>query len=396
MLANALSGVKVIDFTQVMAGPTCTMCMADLGADVVKVEAPTGDLSRALSPWVQGEGVPFLALNRNKRSIVLDLKQPEHRQAALQLVSQADVLVESFRPGVMARLGLDYPTVSSANPRLIYCSVSAYGQQGTAKDLPGVDGVLQAVSGLMSVTGAPGGEPCKVPVPVVDLITGYIATISVLAALTDRQRTGRGQHVEASMFASAIALQHTNFATYFADGQVPGPQGNAASYSTPNEALRCADGWIMVAAYHPARWQALCKVIGVPELACDPRFVDNKSRLQHRKELLRELEVHMHLHPRTFWLEQFAAADIICGPINDYAEVTQSAPFVEAALAETLLHPIAGALKMPRSMIGAVGELPRARRAAPTLGQHTREVLVELGLPHDSIEAVVAAGSQPT
>jgi crotonobetainyl-CoA:carnitine CoA-transferase CaiB-like acyl-CoA transferase len=396
MLANALSGVKVIDFTQVMAGPTCTLCMADLGADVVKVEAPVGDLARALSPWIQGEGVPFLALNRNKRSIVLDLKQPEHRQAALQLVSQADVLVESFRPGVMARLGLDYPTVSSANPRLIYCSVSAYGQQGTAKDLPGVDGVLQAVSGLMSVTGAPGGEPCKVPVPVVDLITGYIATISVLAALTDRQRTGRGQHVEASMFASAIALQHTNFATYFADGQVPGPQGNAASYSTPNEALRCADGWIMVAAYHPARWQALCKVIGVPELACDPRFVDNKSRLQHRKELLRELEVHMHLHPRTFWLEQFAAADIICGPINDYAEVTQSAPFVEAALAETLLHPIAGELKMPRSMIGAVGERTRARRAAPTLGQHTREVLVELGLPHDSIEAVVAAGSQPT
>jgi crotonobetainyl-CoA:carnitine CoA-transferase CaiB-like acyl-CoA transferase len=396
MLANALSGVKVIDFTQVMAGPTCTLCMADLGADVVKVEAPAGDLSRALSPWVQGEGVPFLALNRNKRSIVLDLKQPEHRQAALQLVSQADVLVESFRPGVMARFGLDYATVSSSNPRLIYCSVSAYGQQGTAKELPGVDGVLQAVSGLMSVTGAPGGEPCKVPVPVVDLITGYIATISVLAALTDRQRTGRGQHVEASMFASAIALQHTNFATYFADGQVPGPQGNAASYSTPNEALRCADGWIMVAAYHPARWQALCKVIGVPELACDPRFVDNKSRLQHRKELLRELEVHMHLHPRTFWLEQFAAADIICGPINDYAEVTQSAPFVEAALAETLLHPIAGALKMPRSMIGAVGERPRARRAAPTLGQHTREVLVELGLPHDSIEAVVAAGSQPT
>jgi crotonobetainyl-CoA:carnitine CoA-transferase CaiB-like acyl-CoA transferase len=395
MLANALSGLKVVDFTQVMAGPTCTLCMADLGAEVVKVEAPGGDLARALSPWIQGEGVPFLALNRNKRSIVLDLKQPEHRQAAQQLVAQADVLVESFRPGVMARLGLDFATVSSANPRLIYCSVSAYGQQGSAKDLPGVDGVLQAVSGLMSVTGAPGGEPCKVPVPVVDLITGYIAIISVLAALADRQRTGRGQHVEASMFASAIALQHTNFASYFADDQVPGPQGNAASYSTPNEALRCADGWIMVAAYHPARWQALCKVIGVPDLACDPRFVDNKSRLQHRKELLRELDAHMHKHPRAFWLERFAGADIICGPINDYAEVARSVPFVEAGLAETLLHPIAGELKMPRSMIGAVGERPQARRAAPTLGQHTREVLVELGLAHDSIDAVVAAGPQP-
>lgn len=393
MLANALSGLKVIDFTQVMAGPTCTLCMADLGADVVKVEAPTGDLSRALSPWVHGEGVPFLALNRNKRSIVLDLKQPTHRQAALQLVAQADVLVESFRPGVMERLGLDYATVAAANPRLIYCSVSAYGQHGAAKDLPGVDGVLQAVSGLMSVTGAPGGEPCKVPVPVVDLATGSFAAISILAALTQRQRTGLGQHVEASMFASAIALQHVSFASYFADGHAPDPQGNAAPYSTPNEALRCADGWIMVAAYHPARWQALCAAIGAPELASDPRFAENKDRLQHREALLRLLEARMLAHPRAFWLEQFAAVDIICGPINNYAEVARSAPFVDAALTETLQHPVAGALTLPRSVMGAVGERPQARRAPPTLGQHTREVLVELGMPPENIEAVIAADS---
>ncbi len=393
MLASALSGLRVIDFTQVMAGPTCTLCMADLGADVVKVEAPAGDLSRALSPWVHGESVPFLALNRNKRSIVLDLKQPPHRQVALELVAEADVLVESFRPGVMARLGLDYATVSAENPRLIYCSVSAYGQHGATKDLPGVDGVLQAVSGLMSVTGAPDGEPCKVPVPVVDLITGSFATISILAALADRQRTGLGQHVEASMFASAIALQHVSFASYFADGHVPGPQGNAAPYSTPNEALRCADGWIMVAAYHPARWQALCGAIGAPELAFDPRFAENKSRLQHRKTLLRLLESRMLAHPRAFWLEKFTAVDIICGPINNYAEVAQSAPFVEAGLTESVLHPVAGKLTLPRSVIGAVGERPQARRAAPTLGEHTREVLSEIGLAPAHIEAVVAASS---
>jgi crotonobetainyl-CoA:carnitine CoA-transferase CaiB-like acyl-CoA transferase len=369
--------------------------MADLGADVVKVEAPTGDLSRALSPWVHGEGVPFLALNRNKRSIVLDLKQPTHRQAALQLVAQADVLVESFRPGVMERLGLDYATVVAANPRLIYCSVSAYGQHGAAKDLPGVDGVLQAVSGLMSVTGTPDGQPCKVPVPVVDLVTGSLAAISILAALAQRQRTGLGQHVEASMFASAIALQHVSFASYFADGHVPGPQGNAAPYSTPNEALRCADGWIMVAAYHPARWQALCAAIGAPELAYDPRFAENRDRLQHRETLLGLLEARMLAHPRAFWLEQFAAVDIICGPINNYAEVAQSAPFLQAALTETLQHPVAGALTMPRSVIGAVGERPQARRAAPTLGQHTREVLDELGMPPADIEAVIAADSSP-
>jgi crotonobetainyl-CoA:carnitine CoA-transferase CaiB-like acyl-CoA transferase len=246
----------------------------------------------------------------------------------------------------------------------------------------------------MGVTGTAGGEPCKVPVPVVDLVTGYVAAISVLAALADRQRTGLGQYVEASMFASAIALQHTNFATYFADGKVPGPQGNAASYSTPNEALRCADGWIMVAAYHPARWKALCAVIGAPELACDPRYADNKSRLQHRKALLGDLEEHMLAQPRAYWLERFAAADIICGPINDYSEVVQSNPFVEAMLAETLMHPVAGKLTMPRCVIGAVGERPKARRVAPTLGQHTGEVLAELGWPVDSIKAVTATTSQ--
>lgn len=391
MLAKSLEGLRVIDFTQVMAGPSCTQYLADLGADVVKVEAPSGDLSRALSPWVQGEGVPFLALNRNKRGIVLDLKQQAHRLVASRLVAEADVVVESFRPGVMARFGLDHAAVSEENPRLIYCSVSAYGQHGAARDLPGVDGVLQAVSGLMSVTGAPGGQPCKVPVPVVDLVTGAFATISILAALAQRQRTGSGQHVEASMFASAIALQHVSFASYFADGHVPGPQGNAAPYSTPNEALRCADGWIMVAAYHPERWLALCTAIGAPELATDPRFADNRDRLRHREALLQLLESRMLAQPRAFWLEKFTAGDIICGPINDYAEVAQSAPFVEAALTESLLHPVAGAVKLPRSVIGAVGERPRARRAAPTLGQHTREVLGELGMPPEDIEAVIAA-----
>jgi crotonobetainyl-CoA:carnitine CoA-transferase CaiB-like acyl-CoA transferase len=250
-----------------------------------------------------------------------------------------------------------------------------------------VDGVLQAVSGLMSVTGAPGGEPCKVPVPVVDLVTGYLATMSVLAALVDRQRTGRGQHVEASMFASAIALQHANFATFFAQGEVPGPQGHAASYSTPNEALRCADGWIMVAAYHPARWEALCTAVGAPAMASDPRFADNASRLRNRESLVRELEVHMLPHPRAHWLERFTAADIICGAINDYAEVARSAPFVEAQLAESLNHPCAGTVTMPRSVLGAVGERPQARRPAPRLGEHTKEVLAEARLPQGAIDA---------
>ena len=395
MLAKSLERLKVVDFTQVMAGPTCTLCLADLGADVIKIESPSGDLARALSPWVRGESVAYMALNRNKRSVVLDLKRPDHRQAAQHLASTADVVVESFRPGVMARLHLDYATLAALNPRLVYCSVSAYGQLGTSRDLPGVDGVLQAVSGLMSVTGSPNGEPCKVPVPVVDLITGYLATISVMAALADRERTGRGQHVEASMFASAIALQHTNLATFFADGRVPGPQGHAAPYSTPNEALRCADGWIMVAAYHPARWEALCAVIGATDLAADPRFADNKSRLENRKAMLAELEKHMLPRTRAHWLERFTSADIICGPIHDYAEVTQSALFAEAELAETVLHPTAGAMKMPRSMVAAVGERPRARRSAPRLGEHTDEVFAECGMSPHRIDAAPGSPFTP-
>jgi crotonobetainyl-CoA:carnitine CoA-transferase CaiB-like acyl-CoA transferase len=378
MLANALNGLKVLDFTQVFAGPTCTLMLADLGAEVIKVEPPTGDLGRGLAPWVEGESIPFLAVNRNKSGIVLDLKRPEHVQAALELAARADVVVESFRPGVMDRLGLGYAALSAANPLLIYCSISAYGQDGAARGLPGVDGVLQAVSGLMSITGEAGGEPCKVTVPVVDVVTGYLASVCILAALAQRQRTGCGQHVESSMFASAVALQHANFASYFADGVVPGPQGSAAPYSTPNEALRCADGWIMVAAYHPARWQALCAAIGAPELANDPRFADNRSRLAHRAELLNELQRHMAAQPRAHWLKEFTAADIICGPINRYDEVVQSGPFVEASLAETLQHPRAGALTLPRSVLAAVGERPRARRAAPLLGEHTQQILAEL------------------
>jgi crotonobetainyl-CoA:carnitine CoA-transferase CaiB-like acyl-CoA transferase len=388
MLANALSGLKVLDFTQIVAGPTCTLLLADLGAEVVKVEAPGGDLARALSPWVQGESVPFLSMNRNKRGVVLDLKRADHAGVARDLAAQSDVVVESFRPGVMTRLGLDHATLSEANPRLIYCSVSAYGQQGTTSQQPGVDGVLQAVSGLMSITGAPGGGPCKVPVPVIDVVTGQMAAIAVLGALAERSRSGRGQHLDVSMFSSAIALQHASFAGFFAGDEVPAPQGSAAPYATPNEALQCADGWIMVAAYHPARWVAFCDILGVPELATDARFIDNKSRLAHRAELLCLLENRMRLHARSHWLEKLTAADIICGPILDYREVSESAPFVEAELAETILHPVAGPTTMPRSTLRAAGERPQTRRAPPTLGQHTAEILAELGYTTQDIEAM--------
>lgn len=372
MLNTAFNGLKVIDFTQVVAGPTCTMALADMGADVIKVEAPSGDLCRALPPFVGKESVPFMALNRDKRSVVLDLKNAVQRERAAALIAGADVLVECFRPGVMERLGLGYAAVKAINPRLIYCSISAYGQNSPDKDLPGVDGVVQAVSGLMSVTGMPDAPPSKVQVPVVDVVTGYLATISVLGALAQRQQDGLGQWLDISMFNSAIALQHLSFATYFHDGEVPQPQGSAAPYSTPNEALRCADGWIMVAAYHPARWKAFCEVLGIPALASDPRFADAGERLRRRTEVLALLEEQLVKRSKYEWLPLLQQADIICGPINDYREVVESSAFRSAALAESLLHPSAGPTTLPRSPFLAPGQ---ERRPAPRLGEHTNAVL---------------------
>ncbi|MEY4238079.1 MAG: hypothetical protein RL339_680 [Pseudomonadota bacterium] len=372
MLSGALKGIKVVDFTQVVAGPACTQTLADMGAEVIKIEAPGGDLCRALPPFPGGESLPFMVLNRDKQSVVLDLKDPAQVTQALALIDQADILVESFRPGVMERLGLGYETLRARSPRLIYCSISAYGQHSPDKGLPGVDGVIQAVSGLMSVTGLPDAEPCKVQVPVVDMVTGYLASISVLGALALRQREGVGQHLDVSMFGSAIALQQTGLATYLHDGLVPARTGSAAPYSTPNEALRCADGWIMVAAYHPARWQAFCRVLGVPELADDPRFAEAGVRLQNRAELVTLLEQSLMTRPKHEWLPLLYRADIICGPINDYREVTESAAFQTAALAETCMHPSAGELNLPRSPFRHPGS---HRRPAPRLGEHNQAVL---------------------
>jgi crotonobetainyl-CoA:carnitine CoA-transferase CaiB-like acyl-CoA transferase len=343
-----------------------------MGADVIKIEAPSGDLCRALPPFVGGESVPFMALNRNKRSVVLDLKDPAQLAQAVALIDTADIVVESFRPGVMDRLGLSYEMLRGRNPGLIYCSISAYGQNSPDKDLPGVDGVIQAVSGLMSVTGSADSEPCKVQVPVVDMVTGYLASISVMGALALRQRTEEGQHLDLSMFGSAIALQQLTLATYFHDGEIPARTGSAAPYSSPNEALRCADGWIMVAAYHPARWRAFCHVLGVPELADDPRFAKADVRLRHRGELVTALEQMLTTRSKHEWLALLHEADIICGAINDYGEVTQSGAFQAAALAEISVHPSAGELNLPRSPFRDPGSAPRP---APRLGENNHEVL---------------------
>ena len=390
MLSQSLNGLKVIDFTQIAAGPTCTMMLADLGADVIKIESLSGELGRAFVPWIDSESVTFMSLNRNKRSVALDLKNKDHLQICLELLLQADVVVESFRPGVMQRLGLGYEQLKENNPRLIYCSVSAYGQSGPWKDKPGVDGVIQAVAGLMSVTGSADAPPCKVQVPVVDIVTGYLASVSVLAALTQRGKTETGQHLDVSMFGSAVALQQSALAAYLADKIIPERIGSAAPYAAPNEALRCADGWIMVAAYQPARWKALCEVVGAPELLTDPRFMELAERIQNRAELVRALESRMLSQTKQAWIKALEAADIICGPINNYAEVVRAPPYVEANMSEHIEHSSVGLITMPRFSLKSIGELPAARRPPPRLGEHTREVLLAMGHSSSRIDTLLS------
>jgi crotonobetainyl-CoA:carnitine CoA-transferase CaiB-like acyl-CoA transferase len=390
MLSQSLSGLKVIDFTQIAAGPTCTMMLADLGADVIKIESPSGELGRAFVPWIEGESVTFMSMNRNKRSIALDLKNKDHLQICRELLLEADVVVESFRPGVMQRLGLGYERLQQTNPRLIYCSVSAYGQSGPWQDKPGVDGVIQAVAGLMSVTGSADAPPCKIQVPVVDIVTGYLAAVSVLAAITQRGKTGTGQHLDISMFGSAVALQQSALAAYLADQIIPERIGSAAPYAAPNEALRCADGWIMVAAYQPARWKALCEIVGAPELLTDPRFMELAGRIKHRAELVLALESRMRSQTKQVWIKALEAADIICGPINNYAEVVRAPPYVEANMSEHIEHSSAGLISMPRFSLKSIGELPAARRPPPRLGEHTREVLLAMGHSSAQIDALLS------
>jgi crotonobetainyl-CoA:carnitine CoA-transferase CaiB-like acyl-CoA transferase len=378
---NSLSGLRVVDFTQVAAGPTCTMMLADRGADVIKIEAPTGDLCRQLGPpWKHGESVVFLSLNRNKRSVVLDLKQQQDLEVARRLIAQADIVVESFRPGVMERLGLGYEAMRLIKADLMYCSISAYGQRGAGRDKPGVDGIVQAVSGLMSVTGTASGEPTKVQAPVVDMVTGFMGLIAILDALRTRDRTGEGQWLDVSMFASALQLQQTALASYLASGEVPAPCGSAAPYAAPNEAYPTRDGWIMIAAYHEQRWRAFCQVLALEELLVDPRFSTLTGRVEYRNDLYEIVAVPLKKRTTAEWIIGFERADIICAPVANYAQVTQSAQFTGSNPTVRVSHPVAGDIELigPMRTCLSADRPVRQILAPPRLGEHTREALEEL------------------
>lgn len=381
-MAAALEGVRVVDFSQVMAGPFCTMLLGDLGADVIKVEPPAGDLSRSMGGdrlRLRGDDhAPFLALNRNKRSMVLDLSTAEDRGICLALLQTADVIVENFRPGVMRNLGVDYDTVARTNPRVVYASISGFGQTGPYAERPGFDLIAQGMSGVMSVTGEPGDAPVKCGVPIADLAAGLYASNAILAALWSRASTGRGQYLETSLFEAALGLSVWESTEYFATGEPPQPHGSAHRLSAPYQALHTADGHITVAALSARQWERLCTVIDRADLIGDARFSSNDDRMVNLPALVNELERALASASTAQWVERMLAAGVPAGPILDYQQVFADPHTRARNMVEEIEHPVEGRIRTLGFPVKLRETPARVRRAPPQLGEHTEELLREL------------------
>jgi crotonobetainyl-CoA:carnitine CoA-transferase CaiB-like acyl-CoA transferase len=382
-MRSPLEGVRVIDFTQVMAGPLCTMLLGDLGADVIKIEPPdTGDLSRSMGgARLQLRGndrAPFMALNRNKRSVVLDLKEAADRATCQTLLRTADVVVENFRPGTARRLGIDYETIAQENPRVVYASISGFGQSGPYADRPGFDLIAQAMAGLMSVTGEPAGAPVKCGPPVADLAAGLYAVNGILAALLARTESGRGQYLETSLFEAALGLSPWESCEYWATGEPPQPFGSAHRLSAPYQALRTQDGHLVIAALKERQWERLCAVMDRNELLSDPRFESNAARLDHLPDLTAELERTLKTAPTNVWVERFLAAGVPAGPLLNYQQVFADPHTKARAMVKEIEHPVEGVVRTLGFPVKLHGTPLVVRRPPPLLGEHTEEVLREL------------------
>jgi crotonobetainyl-CoA:carnitine CoA-transferase CaiB-like acyl-CoA transferase len=373
-----LAGVRVADFSRVLAGPLATMILGDLGADVIKVERPDGgDDTRGWGPPFVGEDAAyFLALNRNKRSIVLDLSTDEGAGIARRLAVSADVVVENFRPGLMARFGLDHERLAVENPRLVSCSLVAFSEAGESASRPGYDIIVQALAGLMSFTGQPDGEPTKVGVALLDVIAGLYAANGIQAALLGRERTGRGDRIVVSLFEASLAALVNQGANYLLGGVVPRPMGNAHPNIVPYQLFHAADRPFILAAGNERLFERTAQAIGRPDLAADPRFVTNAGRVEHRDALVAELERVFATDASTRWLDVLERAGVPCAPIRSLDEVF-AAP--EAMAAVQRVADARGDLSLVADPIRLGGELIAARRPPPRLGEHTREVLEELG-----------------
>jgi crotonobetainyl-CoA:carnitine CoA-transferase CaiB-like acyl-CoA transferase len=394
-MSGPLAGVKVLELAQIMAGPTCGLMLADLGADVIKVErAPGGDDTRRMNrPAVNGESAAFMAMNRNKRGIALNLKLPAAREALMRMVARADVLTENYRKGALAKLGLGYDTLRKINPGLIYCSISGYGQTGPYAEKGGFDLVAQGMSGLMSVTGEPGGAPVKVGSPVCDIAAGLLGAIGVLAAYAHRLKTGEGQLVDTSLFEAGVQQTYWQSAIYFATGDVPGPTGSAHILSAPYQAFRAADGWLTIGGANQANWERMARVLGAPRWIDDARFLTNADRMKNLEALVPLMNERLKARPAREWIAALEAEGVPCGLINSIAEMAADPQTAARKMVVEIDHPQAGrtrTLGLPIKLSATPGGVTRP---APLLGQHTREVLGEFGFSRAEIDALYAQGA---
>jgi crotonobetainyl-CoA:carnitine CoA-transferase CaiB-like acyl-CoA transferase len=389
-----LAGIRVLDLGRHLAGPTCAMWLGDLGADVIKIEKPgEGDDGRAAGPpFFEGQSAFFLAANRNKRSIELDVKRPEGQDLFRRLACTADVVVENFRPGVMEALGIGYPAISEMNPRIVYCSISGFGADGPYADRPGLDQIVQGVSGLMSVTGFEGGEPVRVGIPIADLLTGLFAAYGVLAALQARERTGRGQHLHTSLLESMVGMLSFQAVRYLNGAGVPPPAGNHHPLNAPYGVFRARDGYLTIGATGDKRWHRLCEVLGTQEWLDDPRFRTNGDRYQNR-ELLAEL-ISERLQERTVdeWEHLLNQAGIPSGPIYRIDQAMAHPQVLHREMVVEVPHPTMGTVRLLGLPV-KLSETPGAvRLAPPLLGQHTQEVLAEIGVTSDELRQLRMRG----
>ena len=413
--AMALEGVRVLDLSRVLAGPWCTQTLADLGADVIKVERPArggdpgGDDTRGWGPpflhdgsGAETDAAYYVGTNRNKRSVTIDIATAEGAELVRTLAESADVLVENFKVGDLSRRGLDAATLLARNPRLVYCSITGFGQTGPYRERAGYDYAIQGMGGLMSVTGpsraeiaddASGGGPQKVGVAVADLFTGMYAVTAILAALRHRDRTGRGQVIDMALLDTQVAMLANLGAGYLASGVAPQRAGNAHQSIVPYQVFEVADGHLILAVGNDAQFGRFCAVAGCPELAADPRYARNAGRVRHRGDLVPLLAARLKLRPRAAWLADLEAAKVPCGPINDLAEVFADPQVRERAMTVEMPHPLAGTVRMVASPIKLAATPVRYRRAPPLLGADTDEVLGELGLDAATIAGLRERGA---
>ena len=376
---TALEGIRVLDVTQVMAGPFCAMQLCDMGADVIKVEPPAGDATRRMAGARGTDSPGFNAVNRGKRGIVLDLKSAAGQEAFRRLLRGTDIVIENYRPGVMRAFGLDYASLAGEYPALIYASISGYGQTGPDAGKGGFDLIAQGVSGLMSVTGEPARPPAKVGVPLTDLGAALFALSAVLAALHYRGRTGRGQYIDTSLVEAGVALSVWESTQYFAEGTIPEALGSAHRMWAPYQAIRCADGYITLGSANDRLFQRLCGLLGHPEWVSEPQFLNDTLRVRNRAVLIDRIERITADGTRAEWIARFESAGIPCGPINNYAEVYADPQILARGMVVEVDHPSLGRVRMPGPPVKMSETPPVADRPAPLLGQHTREILREIG-----------------